>query len=277
MNIEKNAIDPHLRVYRLARELERKRKFWLSILGGQPSPLWQPNEKLSDFLVSKLSLMHADGKPSETLYQVCRQITAGGYLVGSALDWKKPMLGNGSSVAETRGTQWRLTVAWAGLETLIAPTIGGLQCKHLQHLATLTIPQKEVPPLSAPSGSMRRLREAREWPQTGSKPAMLEYIGAGSGFAAEMLKRWLYEGKPLVLAHEQLGLAQALRHATAHGALSSTGLVGWGIRPALIPLTALIAQASVGLFRALINDATTIKNAPSSSKQCGHRSPKPQG
>jgi hypothetical protein len=184
------------------------------------------------------------------------------------------MLGNGSSTAETRGSQWRLTVAWAGLETLIVPTIGGLQCKHLQHLASLTIPNQEVVPLPPPSTRMTRLREARQWPQTGNKPAMLDFIGSGGGFAAEMLKRWLYEGKPLAHAYEQLALAQALRHATAHGALSSTGLVGWGIRPALPPLTALIAQAAVGLFRILIENAPS-SDAPSQSRSVRRRRSKP--
>jgi hypothetical protein len=85
---------------------------------------------------------------------------------------------------------------------------------------------------------------------------MLEYIGGGSGYAGDMMKRWLCEGKPLAHAHEQLALAQSLRHATAHGALSSTGLIAWGIRPALAPLTALVAQAAAGVFRILIENST---------------------
>ena len=263
MTSKNQRINDHIRVYRLARELGSLRQQWLGILGSQPTPLWKPDTDVERLVSNKLTRLHIDGKTPEALYQVCRQITAGGYLVGSALDWKKPMLGNGTAVAETRGAQWRLTVAWAGLETLIVPTIGGLKCKHLQHLSSLTMPSEEVVPLRAPSGSMVRLREAREWPQTGNKPAMLEYIGAGGGFAAEMLKRWLYEGKPLEHAHEQLGLAQALRHATAHGALSSTGLVGWGIRTALTPLTALVAQYTVGIFRELTADAPTRRSRSS--------------
>jgi hypothetical protein len=86
---------------------------------------------------------------------------------------------------------------------------------------------------------------------------MLEYIGGGSGYSGDMMKRWLYEGKPLTHAYEQLAIAQALRHATAHGALSSTGLTGWGIRPSLAPLTALIAQAAMGVFRLLTDSSAS--------------------
>lgn len=248
MKKPEQSLNPHLVVYRLSRELGRSRKKWLTLLGSQPTPVWKPDEQLATFLTERLSQLHINGTPNETLYQVCRQVTAGGYLLGSALDWKSPMLGNGGATAMTRGAQWRLTVAWAGLETLMAPTIGGLQCKHLQHLEKLVMTDAEILHLPPPSGRMFRLSEARKWPQTGKKPAMLEYIGVGNGFASEMLQRWLYEGKPLKQPHEQLGLAQALRHATAHGALSSTGLTGWGIRPALVPLAAVVARAAVGVF-----------------------------
>jgi hypothetical protein len=254
---KKEYVAPHLQVYRLGRELGRARRIWLDLLGNQPTPVWQPSADLEGYLRPILSRLHIDGKPEQPLYQICRQITAGGYLLGSALDWRKPQLGNGSKTSKIRGDQWRLTVAWAGLETLIKPTIGGLQFKHLQHLASIAFPERSVAELPAPSNRMVRLLEARQWPQTGSRPAMLEYIGGGSGYSGDMMKRWLYEGKPLTHAYEQLAIAQALRHATAHGALSSTGLTGWGIRPSLAPLTALIAQAAMGVFRLLTDSSAS--------------------
>jgi hypothetical protein len=256
MSKSKDFVSPHLQIYRLARELTRARQVWLDILGNQPTPTWEPTPKVDKFLEPRLSRIHIDGKPDQPLYQICRQITVGGYLLGSALDWRKPQLGNGSKTSEIRGDQWRLTVAWAGLETLIKPTVGGLQGVHLEHLSRIVLSDEKVNVLRAPSNRLLKLCEARQWPQTGNRPAMLEYIGGGSGFAGDMLKRWLYEGKPLAHAHEQLALAQSLRHATAHGALSSTELIAWGIRPALAPLTALIAQAAAGVFRILIENPT---------------------
>lgn len=253
----KGYVPPHLQIYRLARELGRARRIWMDLLGNQPTPVWRPSAGLEGYLSPRLARLHIDGKTEQPLYQICRQITAGGYLLGSALDWRQPQLGNGSLTSGIRGDQWRLTVAWAGLETLIKPTIGGLQFKHLQHLSSIAFPERSVVELPAPSNRMVRLHEARQWPQTGSRPAMLDYIGAGSGYSGDMMKRWLYEGKSLTHAYEQLALAQALRHATAHGALSSTGLTGWGIRPSLAPLTALIAQAAMGVFRQLTENAAS--------------------
>jgi hypothetical protein len=256
MRNSEDYVPPHLQIYRLARELRSSRQVWLDILGNQPTPTWELTANVDNLVIPRLSRIHIDGKPDQPLYQICRQITAGGYLLGSALDWRKPQLGNEGKTSAIRGEQWRLTVAWAGLETLIKPTIGGLQCKHLEHLSRIVLSDEKVNVLRPPSNRLLRLVEARQWPQTGSRPAMLEYIGGGSGFAGDMLKRWLYEGKPLAYAHEQLAIAQSLRHATAHGALSSTGLIAWGIRPALAPLTALVAQAAVGVYRVLIGNST---------------------
>jgi hypothetical protein len=245
---------PHLAIYQFQKELNTLRKQWLELLGCQPIPGWKPPERISGKLQKTLSQLHANQKPEKDIAQACRQITAGGYLVGSALEWRQPSLGKASAVSETRGAQWRLTVAWAGLETLVHSTIGGLNCKHLEHLTNIAGLDETTQRLPPPSPKMRNLQQARLWPKTGDKPAMLEYIGTGKGFASEMLSRWLYEGKPLVRAHEQLGLAQSIRHATAHGALSSSCLVSWGMRPALAPLTAIIAEASVGIFRAILMD-----------------------
>ncbi len=245
---------PHLAIYQSQKELNTLRRQWLELLGCQPIPGWKPPEKISGKLENILSQLHANQKPEKDIAQACRQITAGAYLVGSALEWRQPRLGNTSSVSETRGAQWRLTVAWAGLETLVHATIGGLNCKHLEYLSKIAGLEGTTQRLPPPSPKMRNLKQARQWPRSGDKPAMLEYIGIGKGFASEMLSRWLYEGKSLVRAHEQLGLAQSIRHATAHGALSSSCLVSWGMRPALAPLTATIAEASVGIFRAILMD-----------------------
>jgi hypothetical protein len=244
----------HLAIYHFQNELNSLRKQWLELLGCQPIPGWKPPDRIAERLQRTLSKLHATQKPEKDIAQACRQITAGGYLVGSALEWRQPILGNASSVSETRGAQWRLTVAWAGLETLVHSTIGGLNCKHLEHLTKIADLEETIQRLPPPSPKMRNLQQARQWPMTGDKPAMLEYIGIGKGFAPEMLSRWLYEGKPLARAYEQLGLAQSIRHATAHGALSSSCLVSWGMRPALVPLTATIAEACVGIFRALLRN-----------------------
>jgi hypothetical protein len=47
--------------------------------------------------------------------------------------------------------------------------------------------------------------------------------------------------------------APVLRHAATQGALSSRCLKFWGIRPVLLPLTATVAGASVGLLAILLD------------------------
>ncbi|GEM_PF-4449704 len=227
---------------------------WIVRLGGQPSPIWRPEKSVLDELEKLFQVLHFDNKISEDLDQACRQITRGAYLVGAALEWEKPRVGNAGHTSQVRGEQWRVTLAWAGLETLTKATVGGLQAKHLEHLSQVT--ELETPlQLKPPSTRLKKLQEAREWPSSGNQQhPMLEYLGVRGGFATEMLKRWLVEGKSLKRSHELLGCAQAIRHATAHGALSSSCLKGWGIQPALVPLTATIAGTAVGILEVLMSN-----------------------
>jgi hypothetical protein len=244
---------------RYSRQLRRVAPAWLHFIGGQPDPMWKPSTKLKEHLSSRFQRLNRCKERTADIGQSCRQITRGIYLARAALEWKSPSVGSGGPTAIIRGEQWRVAMAWAGLETVLKATVSvskdtGIKCSALERACEFC--EDGLPDhLRPPSARLKRLQEARNWPSENGQPAMLDYLGAGKGYAGQVLRRWLFEGKPLKSSIELLGCAQAIRHATAHGALSSSGIRSWGIRPALLPLTVTTAGVTCGLIQTLREDS----------------------
>lgn len=243
---------------RHSHSLRRAGPVWLQLIGGQPDPTWQPSQDLQKRLSDSLRILHRKKEAPEDVGRSCRQITRGIYLVRAALEWETPSVGNKGPTSLIRGEQWRVAMAWAGFEVLAKATVcgaseRGLTADDLDHACQFAV--DDLPTrLAPPSARLKKLQEARNWPSSTDRPAMLDYLGVGKGYATEMLKRWLVEGKTLKRPADLLGCAQAIRHATAHGALSSSGVRSWGMQPALLPLTVAIAGVSCGLITQICKD-----------------------
>ena len=242
------------------QQLRRLGPAWLQLIGGQPDPLWQPSEELQSYLKSRFQWLNRRNEAADDIGRRCRQVTRGIYLARAALDWDSPSVGSTGPTADIRGEQWRVMMAWAGLEAVMGAVtksskdghgINKLVLEHACRFSEADLPDQ----LPAPSSRLKKLQEAREWPDEDGTPGMLVYLGLHRGFARDVLKDWLHAGTPLNSSVELLGCAQAIRHATAHGALSSSGIRNWGIRPALLPLTVTTAGVTCGLIRNLMNRA----------------------
>jgi hypothetical protein len=229
------------------KDLVRQLKRWMVSVGRQPSPTSKLNGRVRERLQGAFDQFDRNQKNENPLELRCRMIGRGGYLLSSGLDWDEPIIGKDNAGSKIKGMQWRTVIGWAGLEPLLEATFGGVACGQLQKAGALVEARGERFRLAPPKATSH-LIAARRWVSESNRPAIVEYLDAGKGFSTEMLKQWLIEGNELKRNHELLGLTQAIRHSTAHGALSSTLVKNWGILPALPQLSELVAVTAVAIL-----------------------------
>jgi hypothetical protein len=173
-------------------------------------------------------------------------------LLESALAWEDACIGvRGNKTDADRGAQWRLVMAWCGLEELIDTIMRGRTCDHITTFVrgcTLPAPEPFPPP--------KITAELTKW-RTHPDLDMLEFLDP-RGQGRRIIESWLVKGNPICHRTDVLLLAQALRHATAHGALSPAKVRGWGMCGAadrLVVEIGDVAAAAMEQLTATLTDA----------------------
>ncbi len=171
-------------------------------------------------------------------------------LLQAALHWEDPTVGGTldrrSATDRRRGEQWRLVLAFSGMETLTKALLsqkgrGGIGAEHFRTLLSgCALP--EYLPLEVPQ---HRESLLEDWFTADAQDDLLDFLGLDFG-DAKITARWLVERRPMIDWVEGLCLAKALRNATVHGALSASKVEQWKLADAigrLVDDIAIIATA----------------------------------
>ncbi len=173
------------------------------------------------------------------------ELAKGVELIKTALSWENAMVGAKSSKTDLhRGAQWRLVIAWCGLETIICAVC---RCENIsvQDLRSL-ISNCELSPFAPLQAPKRTRTELEAWLKPEGKRSIENFLGLRKS-SVEIVRRWLIEGKSIDSWTDAMQLAKVFRHVTAHGALSASKVDRWGLRHALdqlVPLIGIVAAAS---------------------------------
>jgi hypothetical protein len=178
----------------------------------------------------------------EGVKAVIGQLAQGKYLVLAALRWLTPAVGplppaESGPADRARGEQWRLVMAFAGLERLLKTLLRlegkrGVESEQTRrYLGCLPLP-----PYAGLPSPPRRAAPAQPGLERGECPK----------FKGE-LRTWM-DGRAVRSWEGALLLAQTLRHATAHGSLSATRSDRGGLRPALRALVADVGTVAAATF-----------------------------
>jgi hypothetical protein len=164
-----------------------------------------------------------------------RRLSQGKHLVEAALTWTCPTAGprppaEANDNERTRGEQWRLVMAFAGLERLAKTLLlikpaAGLTPDDLARFVARCQPPDYGEPLPPPP------------PPVGPLPPDFN----------RGVQRYL-EGHHITGWADALILAKCLRHATAHGTLAASRAVKLALRPALTRLTDDVGRAAAAVF-----------------------------
>lgn len=194
-----------------------------------------------------------------------KKITAALYravpLLQAALNWEEPAVGGKAAKrSETeclRGDQWRLVLAFSGLETLVKSLVGqkgrgGLGADHFRTvLAGCALP--EYVPLEVPAHKDQAMED---WFTAEAQDDLLDFLGLDFG-DAKITARWLVERRPMGDWVEGLCLAKAIRNATVHGALSASKVKEWKLgRPIRRLVDDIGTVAGAVLDRLVAEEAT---------------------
>ena len=206
---------------------------------------WKANENLSPRL-ARLGLTVADnGYDNAKVLGIIR----GHEMVAQAKLWAEPSIGPGKT-APARGRQWRLVMAYGGLELLIKSLSGtkgnGLDEKILENLfGKLSLPTFE--PLEPPAIDKSSLKE---WIEEEDASDVLDFLKMENG-DRRRFDAWLTRQGAVATWGDGVLLAKALRSATAHGALSPTKITEWKLSETLTRLVDNIFRIDEACFEVL--------------------------
>lgn len=206
---------------------------------------WKANENLSPRL-ARLGLTVADnGNDNAKVLGIIR----GHEMVAQAKLWTEPVIGPGKT-APARGRQWRLVMAYGGLELLIKSLSGtkgnGLDEKILENLfGKLSLPTFE--PLEPPAIDKSSLKE---WIEEEDASDVLDFLKMENG-DRRRFDAWLTRQQAVATWGDGVLLAKALRSATAHGALSPTKITEWKLSETLTRLVDNIFRIDEACFEVL--------------------------
>ena len=171
-------------------------------------------------------------------------------MLKNAREWAEPTIRMGDT-AKYRGLQWRLVMAYGGMELILRSLLpksasGGLGRREIEPLLErLRLPA--CPRLESPSLDRASLNE---WLIEQDEDAVLDFLQMEKGDRA-CFNLWLFERKPVGTWPEAVLLAKALRNATAHGALSPSKVESWGLAPAITVLADALFQIDSAVFAVL--------------------------
>ena len=188
------------------------------------------------------------------LNSVLTALAKGKQLVEAALLWESPIAGgSGSETDQLRGIQWRLVMAWGGLETIVKASRGkpvrGVHRRHLLDLTNNCLEDEYEPWSKTPANKKLTRWINTEWHD--GDMAVLVYFGLTHPEVKQAISDWLVESRSLESWTDALQLAKAVRHASAHGYLSASKIREWGLRRSFLRLTHDIGAITSAVFRRL--------------------------
>lgn len=152
-------------------------------------------------------------------------IHRGARLVYNAHAWKTPRVGPSGPLSLLRGSQWRLAMAWAGID-LISNSLFPRRFRQFEKTTVnplgrwmvvmgWTTLEKEVP---GPENSGNHM--AKDF--FGESVDQMEFLGVQDGAKKKVLKSWLIEGIPIRETASALRLCECFRDLASHGLLSAS-------------------------------------------------------
>jgi hypothetical protein len=177
------------------------------------------------------------------LQSVLMALSKGKHLVESALAWDQPAVGPSGTTSinrtsRARGEQWRLVMAYGGFETVLEALVPEQRGSFEERFQRLTngcaLPAYE--PLPSPNRQRADLGRWLGVEDPSEEHPILCFLKLQNG-ALRAFRCWVVEGQTVDAWPQAVQLAKALRHATAHGALSASKVHQWGLQAALGTLT----------------------------------------
>lgn len=188
--------------------------------------------------------------------RVIANLARGQALVAAAVEWHEPTISRNtrpSAADRARGHQWRLVMAYGGLETITKTLLAAAGRGGLTPDDFTTFAAAAMPPAPSCPRLPRRRRELEDWlqrPANGATNPVIEFLGLERGDAA-IIETWLVTGDDIHSWSDELRLAKALRNATAHGALTGSRACKWGIEHAFDELALDIGRLVTAALRRL--------------------------
>ena len=190
---------------RLRRFLPERESFWEAALKAGMS-----RQKYEDRLLEQNKIKSRIGG-----------INRGARLVFSAAVWKKPAIGDGDGTAMARGIQWRMAMAWTGLELLrdsLFPKIHNCEADFATEwceLLNLAMIDEEI---RVPGGLIRSATIKNHWQE---ELAILDFLDIREGKPRKALDAWWVRQTPIADYVTALHAARGIRDVTFHGLLAA--------------------------------------------------------
>ena len=176
-------------------------------------------------------------------------IVRGHELVAQAKLWTGPTIGPGKT-APARGCQWRLVMAYGGLELLVKSLSGakgsGLDGKILSDLFSRLV----LPPFEALEPPAVDKSSLKEWVEEENGSEVLDFLRMENG-DRNRFDAWLIKQQVVTTWVDGILLTKSLRSATVHGALSPTKIMEWKLGDTLSRLTENIFRIDEAFFEVL--------------------------
>ena len=175
-----------------------------------------------------------------SISRLCR----GQQIVKNALRWEDPYVGTGR-------TQRRLVMAWSGLEMIISDLAKSVKLERIDHFVS-KLKQHDILAGYEPiqfTTSHVKLKEYGEI--VNGQLDIIDFLDISNKETKGVFTRFFHERDTFLKPYEGLVIAKSLRHMIAHGALSSSKVHEWGLRPLFNRLTTEIGQITVLTFETL--------------------------
>lgn len=218
---------------------------WRRVIGAQPTTP-DAEVRFAEILRACIAFSGKQVESPDQAHHLHAVLAKGKELLCTALEWDEPIVGRAAAESSPfRGLQWRLVLAWSGLEQIIKKLVTSTNRGGLEPLlANLHLPP--FPIIEPPNEKASRLSRWRNRDVGNDSTGINGFLDAESRETKATLRTWLISGEPLHGWADALVLAKVLRHVTAHGALSATKVREWGLAPffeQLVPYLGIVAAA----------------------------------
>jgi outer membrane protein assembly factor BamB len=197
----------------------------------------------------RLAKFNIDFKDELLISSQVHGVIRGRELIKNSQEWAEPKIGSGPS-AKYRGLQWKLVMAYSGMELLIKSLFAierrGIRPDDLKDLISkLLLP--DFGPIASPSLERKSIKE---WIEELDRDAVLDFLKTDNGDRAQ-LQSWILEQKSCATWRDAILLSKALRNCTAHGALSPSKIEQWGLADAFRQLPSALFMINEAIFEVL--------------------------
>jgi hypothetical protein len=248
-----------------SKELGKEFAIWISDI---KSPIKKIRNSRNHNKSSDLRLIHPD-KFERLQYQCCHfnpvnqsshiqlkrsvsKLCRGQQVVKNALMWTDPFIGSRRTLTDQiRGEQWRLVMAWSGLEMIVSELIGSVKMERIEFfIEKLEKPESLInyEPFKFNCDSLKMKSYIYSEDEQSS---VIDFFDITNKETKHMFTRFFHERDSFHKPHEGLVLAKSFRHLIAHGSLSPTKIIEWGLRPLFNRLTLEIGLVSALTFKTM--------------------------